>query len=85
MTEKPGRRLGWADLLITSGLAATVGALGSLATTELLRENQAAATKRCEIAAGVLQDETPSPYMDREMQKRTTAAAAGRFERCMKE
>ena len=84
MAEKPGRRLGWADLLITSGLAATVGALGSLAT-ELLLENQAAATKRCEIAAGILQEETPSTYMDREMQKRIMAAAGGRFERCMKE
>jgi len=84
MAARPSRKFGWADLLLTSGLAATMGALGSL-TTELLRENQAAGTKRCEIAATLLQDEAASPYMDREMQKRITAAAATRFERCMKE
>ncbi len=78
------RKFGWANLLITSGLAATVGALGSLAA-ELLREGQSAATKRCEIAVALLQDEAPSPYMDKDMQKRITAAAVTRFERCMKE
>lgn len=84
MAEEVGRKLNWANLLITSGLAASVAAIGSLAS-ELVRERQSGGAKRCEIAAGILQDETPSPYVDREMQKRVVAAAAGRFERCMKE
>jgi hypothetical protein len=74
----------WPRLLIASGLAALIGALGGFAS-EFVRTVQGGATDTCEIAAGFLQDESPSPYIDPQTRQRVTQSAARRFERCMED
>ncbi|UZK65539.1 hypothetical protein [Sphingomonas sp. M1-B02] len=41
--------------------------------------------KRCEIAAGFLQDETPSPYISEGARAALVDASTRSFVRCMKE
>ena len=72
----------WATLLIGSGLAAALAALGGFAT-QYSRDAHDADSKRCEIAASVLQDNTPSPFLGQADRDKVIAAAAWRFTRCM--
>lgn len=70
----------WSNLIIGSGLAAALAALGSFAV-----EYARGAHDTCAIAASVLQDDTLSPYLDDQSRKRIAIVAASRFERCMKD
>ena len=78
------RRATWLRLLITSGLATTVTAVGSLVSL-LLSQSAEAGRQPCEQAARYLQDESPHPYVDPYNRRRVERAVVARFERCMKE
>jgi hypothetical protein len=69
-------------LLIGSGLAAALAALGGFAS-QYSRDVHDAESKRCEIAAGVLQDDKPSPFLGQADRDKVIASAAWRFVHCM--
>ena len=80
MAAKPTAKTSWTNLLIGSGMAAAVTAMGAYAV-EIAREGH----DSCAVAGSVLQDDTLSPYLDDKARRRMVRFAAERFERCMKD
>ncbi len=74
----------WSTLVIGSGLAALIAAAGGIVGSEM-QDSHTRDMKRCELAAGFLQDETPNPYLDKVGEKTLVDQAAARFTQCMKE
>ncbi|WP_174274463.1 hypothetical protein [Sphingomonas bacterium] len=79
MAEK---RLPVLNILITSGLAAAIGAFGAGAA-ELIKERRAIEMQRCELAAQLLEDETPNAGLDEGRRRHDVELASHRFELCM--
>jgi len=84
MAQTVSRRFDLATLLIGSGLAAALAALGGFAT-QYSRDAHDADSKRCEIAANVLQDDKPSPFLGEADRDKIIASAAWRFVHCMED
>lgn len=81
---KRRRAFYWTDLLVTSGLAATIAAASGY-LTETQRKAAEERAKRCELAGAFLQDETLSPYLDRATARRLVDDAGARLHRCLKD
>ena len=84
MSRSPMSRSEWFKLVVTSGLAAMIAALAGI-VGEFVREGRQSDVQQCQLAAGVLQDDTLQPYFDAAARQRVLAAAAARFQSCMKE
>ena len=77
-------RHGWSELIVSSGLAASITGVGGLVSiwiTQTFDRDR----RGCEIAAAYLQDERPSPYLGSNASRQVAGAAATRFVRCMRE
>ena len=81
---QPRRAADWVALFLVSGLAAALAAASAYATQEA-RNAQEAEISDCSLAAAVLQDSTPSPYLVEADRDKILAAAAWRFRRCMED
>lgn len=84
MAERHAPRREWGQLVITSGLAAAITGLLGYAGVYLTRADDLEA-QRCALAAQLLQDETPSPYMTDGIRQQLMLTSAQRFKRCMEE
>ena len=86
MALRPQRRRAadWVALLLVSGLAAAVAAASAYATQEA-RNVQEVEVSDCSLAAAILQDDTPSPYLVKADRDKILAVASWRFRRCMED
>ena len=69
-------------MVVGSGLAAGIAAIGGFATQSAKIEQEIDAS-RCALAATILQDESLSPYITKAELGKVAAAAATRFRQCM--
>ena len=74
----------WLKVLVNAGFAAAITA-GAGLIGAVVAQSGGGESRRCEIAAHYLQDETSTPYVDAAVRRRVEASAAAQFERCMKE
>ena len=86
MAHRPPRRSATRilALVVGSGLAAAIAAIGGFATQTAKIEQETEAS-RCALAAAILQDETLSPYIAEAEQGKLVRAAAMRFRQCMEQ
>ena len=75
-TARLGQLLTFAGVIITAGAGFV---------TLAIQGGQAQRRTQCEIARDILQDETPTPYLDIAGRKRLAGAAIDEVERCFKE
>ena len=74
----------WGVLIVTSGFAVTITALGTY-LTDRARAADDVPLRRCELASAFLLDETPSPYMSVKAREAVVQVAAATLERCLRE
>ena len=70
--------------LITAGLASVVTASGVL-FAEFAREGHERYLEQCRLAGAILQDDTPSPYLDPDRATVVTRAASTTMLHCIRE
>ena len=83
LKSRPPKR-DWTSLLINSGLAASIGAAGSL-LTDRLKADDSVDVHRCEIAKDFLSVAKPVPYIFKAQQAGLARGAATTLARCLEE
>lgn len=81
--RRRAERSDWPKLVVTLGLAATITSLFGLAT-ETIRARHEEHRQQCELAAQLLQDDRPTPYLADQAGRRMTALAYRRLTDCLR-